>query len=185
MNDALFPVIPRFPRSILHIWIGWAACVLAGCTSSAGGGDAIGQDTTQDTQLSDSAEDVGDLDVLPSPWTLFSLSQGGFCAPGSDCFSTWELSNNGALSTKKGGVNANAQLSTTDLTTIKATLDQMTFLGKMKDGFSCGQPPTDISYSFSYALSGAKYDQDVTGCQLSGGQDGPLVQGIVALLKAY
>lgn len=142
-------------------------------------------DATDASPADNGASDAGSADVSTSPWTLFTLSQGGFCAPGTDCFNTWQLSTDGTVHTKKGGTNATKQLTGQDLAAIKATLDQMEFLNKMKDGFTCGQPPTDISYSFSYALFGVKYDQDVTGCQLSGGQDGPLVQGIVALLKAY
>ena len=86
---------------------------------------------------------------------------------------------------KKSGVTSNGQLNAADLSTLHATLDTPGFLAKMKDGFTCDPPPTDIGYAFSYALSGVKYDQDVTGCQISGGLDNALVHGLTKLLMAY
>ena len=144
----------------------WASCMVPPDVQS----DA--PDTSSDTSVS-------------HIWTLFTVSQGGFCAPGSDCFSSWQVATDGSVATKKGGVVGSAMLSTGDFATLNAAIDTLAFLDKMKSGFTCGMPPTDISFSFSYALSGVKYDQDVTGCELSGGQDGALVQGIVALLKKY
>ncbi len=131
----------------------------------------------------DSSSDAAD--VAGSIWTLFSVTQGGFCAPSSDCNSTWLISPNGDVAATKGGVKSNAVLSSADLATLNAAINNLAFLDKMKSGFTCGMPPTDVGVSFSYALSGVKYDQDVTGCAFSGGVDGALVQGIVALVKKY
>ena len=144
--------------------------------------DTVDADSGSD---SDSTVDADAADTSGGLWTLFSVTQGGFCAPNSDCNSTWLISPTGDVQATKGGVKSNAVLTGADLATLNAAIDNLAFLNKMKSGFTCGMPPTDVGVSFSYALSGVKYNQDVTGCAFSGGVDGPLVQGIVALVKKY
>ncbi len=176
----------------------WLAMVLVGattlaCNAATGGGTAVAEDTTSDAQLADSgtdavtATDADTNDAAPDafsvPWTEFRLTTGGFCP--TDCSQAWVVSPDGAVAMKKSGVTSNGQLNAADLSTLHATLDTPGFLAKMKDGFTCDPPPTDIGYAFSYALSGVKYDQDVTGCQISGGLDNALVHGLTKLLMAY
>ena len=177
----------------------WLAVVLAttamACEAASSGGVAIAEDTTSDAQIADSATDATvdsaatdvTADVQPDAtsvgWTLFSLTTGGFCP--SDCTKTWTVSPDGALAMKKSGVASSGKLSAADLSALHARIDPASFLAKMKDGFTCDPPPTDISYAFSYALFGVAYDKDVTGCQISGGQDAALVKSVSTLLMAY
>ncbi len=142
-------------------------------------------DTVDADSGSDSDAHVDAADTSGGLWTLFSVTQGGFCAPNSDCNSTWHISPTGDVLATKGGVKSNAVLSSADLATLNGAIDNLAFINKMKSGFTCGLPPTDVGVSFSYALSGVQYNQDVTGCAFSGGVDGALVQGIVALVKKY
>ena len=122
-------------------------------------------------------------DAMSVPWTLFSVTTGGFCP--TDCTQTWNVSPDGILAMKKSGVSSSGKLSAADASTLHAILDAPGFLAKMKGGFTCDPPPTDIGYSFSYALSGVKYDQDVTGCQISGGADNALVHSVTKIVMAY
>jgi hypothetical protein len=182
----------------------WLAVMVAtttmACEAASSGGVAIAEDTTSDTQLADSAADtIGDSaatdvsatevtadaepDATTVGWTVFSLSTGGFCP--TDCTKTWTVSPDGTLAMKKSGVTSSGKLSSTDLSALQAILDAASFLAKMKDGFTCEPPPTDISYAFSYALFGVAYDKDVTGCQISGGADSGLVKAVTKILMAY
>ncbi len=192
-----------------------AVVFMAACTAATGGGTAVAEDATEDSQLTTdaatdafvpvdadetadatldvSADAATDVTVTPDvqpdvaavSWTLFTLTQGGFCAPNSDCFSTWTVSPDGTFTAKKQGKTSSGVLSPADAQALHAAIDPLAFLEKMKNGFSCGQPPTDVGVSFSLALFGVAYDKDVTGCAYSGGADGALVQGIAAIVQAY
>ena len=54
----------------------------------------------------------------------------------------------------------------------------------MQKGFTCNQPPTDVGISFTLLLSGAKHQQNVTGCVIAG-PAGNLAQQINAILVSY
>ena len=147
--------------------------------------DVVCGDATDATDAADVAGSDASIDTTLGAWTLFAISQGGFCAPGTDCTSTWNLSPDGTLAMLKGGKTSSGKLSGSDMAAVKAVLDGADFLAKMKNGFACGMPPTDIGVSFHYALSGVQYDKDVTGCALTGGPDGALVQSVSKVVMAY
>ncbi len=179
----------------MHGKLGWILLTLAtawGCTAATGSGATETDTTGGDSQLADSdaGSDAGSDadtsgDVTTVGWTLFSINQTGFCAPTDNCKSTWLVSPDGSFSATKQRKSSSGKLSAADFATVQAAISTPAFLEKMKSGFTCSPPPTDIGIHFGYALFGVSYDADVTGCALSGGADGPLVQGVKQVVMAY
>lgn len=120
------------------------------------------------------------------PWTLFSVQKGyGPCPPGQICSASWTLATDGLITMKKSGVSSTAQMASGEFAAFASALGGQAFLASMKNGFVCDVPPTDIGISFQLSLSGVQYSQDVTGCALSGGQDGPTVKALHDVLTKY
>ena len=90
----------------------------------------------------------------------------------------------GAVATDKEGVTGQATMTGTDLSALDQILTSSEFLTGMQRGFTCDPPPTDIGYSITLELTKATYQQDVTGCVVSGPAANP-AQKAVQLVSKY
>lgn len=120
-------------------------------------------ETAGDSAADTAADGAGDVAAVG--WTLFKISKGaGPCPPGLNCTWSWQLDTTGALTIAKQGVPSTAQLTPADWAKVNQVLGSEAFLKLMQQGFTCGQPPTDIGVSFDLALFGVMLKQNVTGC---------------------
>jgi hypothetical protein len=106
---------------------------------------------------------------LGCPWVSFKIDEGwGPCPTADGCASQWLVTPDGMVMTNKSGVGSQAQMSASDLSALEAILVSPAFQTGMRQGFSCGPPPTDVGVTFSLNLPSGPVSQEVTSCVFSG-----------------
>ncbi|MCO4762760.1 MAG: hypothetical protein KC502_14700 [Myxococcales bacterium] len=151
---------------------GAAADVIAADAGTAAGDVAAADDSTT---------------VAPN-WSKFGINRGaGPCPPGKICTWAWTVTPEGKWQAELAGTNKGGTMDEDDLTALLAIANSSAFHKAMNAGFSCGQPPTDVSVSFTLwrvGVVGTPLKQDVTGCVFGNPQDN-IAQKLNALLTPY
>ena len=128
--------------------------------------------------------DDAELDQEPVEWSLLQVNQNWGDCPDRNCSYQWLVQPDGGVETTKEGTPGSAVMSSADRAALDAIIAEPAFLDGMMQGFSCGQPPTDVDMSLTLELPQGEYTQAVTACVLVGPADNP-AQRAVELVSTY
>ena len=139
---------------------------------------------------SEVSDDVDTADAVwpTATWETFTITKGrGPCPPDAPpCTWSWVLTPDGAIVGDTRGTPFTDQMSFDDFTVINDILDDPAFMTLMEQGFTCGQPPTDVGISFEFAPTPSTLlTQNITGCALAEDLSGGYAETIHATLTPY
>jgi hypothetical protein len=116
-------------------------------------------------------------------WVRLQVQLGTGPCGQDDCSSTWTFAPDGSVAFVKRGTPGSATLDSGRMSELEAIIDGRDLRPALRDGLTCGPPPTDVGVSVALVLTGETLSRDVTGCAISA--QGNVLQRIYQMALQY